>query len=102
MLCPNFGLQRIRCIKLLQRWSDASALTFTELDSVDDQEPVITLNFFRGDHGDGTPFDGPGRVLAHTFIPPDGEVHFDNDELWTNGTSDGQFRGSFRGIGLRV
>ncbi len=52
----------------------------------------INYLFARGDHGDPYPFDGPARVLAHTFYPappnPEpiaGDVHFDDDELWSVG-----------------
>ena len=53
-----------------------------------------TLNvlFAAGDHGDGYPFDGPSRTLAHTFYPsppnPEpvaGDIHFDDAEEWVIG-----------------
>jgi hypothetical protein len=44
----------------------------------------IDIEFFAGDHGDGYPFDGPGKTLAHSFPPPYGMLHFDGDEYWSN------------------
>jgi len=54
--------------------------------------PEIVIRFVAADHGDGSPFDGPGSVLAHAFypsVPPTpptaimGDAHFDEAETWT-------------------
>ncbi|MCP5113040.1 MAG: matrixin family metalloprotease, partial [bacterium] len=52
----------------------------------------LNFLFAKGYHSDPYPFDGPGRVLAHTFYPapPNGEpiagdLHFDDEETWRNG-----------------
>jgi len=52
----------------------------------------INILFGSREHGDPYPFDGAGKVLAHTFYPslpnPEplaGDLHFDNDENWNIG-----------------
>ncbi|KAI0241933.1 Matrix metalloproteinase-14 [Lamellibrachia satsuma] len=50
------------------------------------------IQFSRGYHGDGYPFDGRGMILAHAFFPGEqrgGDVHFDDDEMWTSKSKDG-------------
>ncbi|KAL6135496.1 hypothetical protein ACLB2K_067724 [Fragaria x ananassa] len=43
----------------------------------------LLISFQRGDHGDESPFDGSGGVLAHAFAPKDGRLHLDADENWS-------------------
>lgn len=62
-------------------WSIYSPLTFTEGFSAATSD--ISVFWGAGDHGDGYPFDGQNGVLAHAFFPENGDVHFDDDEVWT-------------------
>ncbi|CAK1552650.1 unnamed protein product [Leptosia nina] len=59
-------------------WAPHGGLTFRQHET----KPDIQVSFVSRDHGDGFPFDGPGRVVAHAFPPPHGAMHFDDDELW--------------------
>ena len=44
----------------------------------------IEIKFAVRDHGDGAPFDGPGKVLAHAFYPQyGGGTHMDDDETYS-------------------
>ncbi|GAV58089.1 Peptidase_M10 domain-containing protein/PG_binding_1 domain-containing protein, partial [Cephalotus follicularis] len=64
-----------------QKWADVSGFTFAEAPNGAPSDMVI--GFQRGDHGDGSPFDGPGRTVAHAFAPTDGRFHYDADENWS-------------------
>ena len=53
---------------------------------------TVNIQFASGAHGDPFAFDGPGRVLAHTFYPappnPEplaGDLHLDEAESWKIG-----------------
>jgi len=61
-------------------WEAKSPLTFTQVNA---ESADIDISWATGDHGDGYPFDGTGGVLAHTFYPSDGRMHFDDAEQWT-------------------
>lgn len=77
----------------LDVWAVASGLTFQEVDS-QYQEPDIIIHFSRAYHQDSYPFDGPGGTLAHAFFPGEhpisGDTHFDDEETWTYGSTDGE------------
>lgn len=73
-------------------WAFVTPLIFTQVGT--ESSADIRFWWATGDHGDGSPFDGFGNVLAHGFYPPPvnsqpiaGDVHFDNDENWD--TEDG-------------
>ena len=61
----------------LEVWQSKTVFTFEEVNNV---KPDILIEFFRQDHGDLQPFDGPSGTLAHAFYPQSGKVHFDDDE----------------------
>ncbi|XP_072898016.1 uncharacterized protein [Hemitrygon akajei] len=73
--------------KALNTWASVTPLTFTPTASTADIEIIFTSR----DHRDGSPFDGPGGVLAHAFGPGrgiGGDIHFDEDERWTTTSQD--------------
>lgn len=47
----------------------------------------LQVDFLKGYHGDGYPFDGPGGAVGHAFFPSDpsraGGVHLDAEEEWS-------------------
>ncbi|XP_009629020.1 metalloendoproteinase 4-MMP-like [Nicotiana tomentosiformis] len=66
--------------RAFSRWSSAIPVNFTEAE--DYYRADIKIGFFRGDHGDGEPFDGVLGVLAHAFSPENGRFHLDAAETW--------------------
>ncbi|HWQ54627.1 MAG TPA: matrixin family metalloprotease [Bryobacteraceae bacterium] len=78
-------------LRALNEWARYAPLDFTPAASAGAAR-TISLLFARGSHSDGYPFDGPGRVLAHTFYPAPpnsepiaGDMHLDDDESWQVG-----------------
>uniref|UniRef100_A0A8C5Z7K2 Matrix metallopeptidase 25 n=1 Tax=Marmota marmota marmota TaxID=9994 RepID=A0A8C5Z7K2_MARMA len=74
-------------------WGVESGLTFQEVNS-QHQEADILIDFARAYHQDSYPFDGLGGTLAHAFFPGEhpisGDTHFDDEEIWTFGSQDGE------------
>ncbi|CAF1359319.1 unnamed protein product, partial [Didymodactylos carnosus] len=60
-------------------WSKHTPLTFKMVCNTCLSD--IVLQFVEGDHGDGIPLDE--KTLAHAFLPPDGRIHFDSQDTWT-------------------
>nr|XP_025704389.1 matrix metalloproteinase-26 [Callorhinus ursinus] len=72
-------------------WSNVTLLIFQQ---VKNQDADIKISFWDLAHGDCWPFDGPGGVLGHAFLPnsgPSGVTHFDRAEHWST---------SYRGFNL--
>ncbi|HEY5854095.1 MAG TPA: matrixin family metalloprotease [Aldersonia sp.] len=59
-------------------WQAVCPLRFTRTDG----SAHINIGWETGDHGDGSPFDGAGTIVAHGFYPQNGRLHFDDAEGW--------------------
>ncbi|XP_063775373.1 matrix metalloproteinase-23-like [Pseudophryne corroboree] len=72
-------------------WSNVSPLTFQRV--LAKEKSDLSIGFYSYNHSDcwGSPlhpcFDGLNGELAHAFLPPRGEIHFDNHEYWILGPS---------------
>ena len=74
--------------RALNIWSKYAQITWTET-STANRNRSLDISWVSGDHGDGYPFDGTGKVLAHCFYPSPsnsetiaGDLHFDEAETW--------------------
>ncbi|KAM7277760.1 hypothetical protein ACFE04_004894 [Oxalis oulophora] len=85
--CGDIDFQTVMSVisNAFQRWASVSHFTFEEA-SLGSKEDIM-IGFYTGDHGDGTPFDGPRGVVAHSYeqVSPtwQGNTHFDGDENWS-------------------
>lgn len=77
--------------RALAEWSRVAKIDFTP-GGAPNQPRHLNFLFAKAAHGDPYPFDGRGKVLAHTFYPappnPEplaGDLHFDEDENWQAG-----------------
>jgi Matrixin len=74
----------------MEQWAMVSKVTFTE-NTANPSLAQVRVSWGTGEHGHfGNPFDGKsscftekGAVLAHAAFPEDGDIHFDDDEVWT-------------------
>uniref|UniRef100_A0A1I7WU12 ZnMc domain-containing protein n=1 Tax=Heterorhabditis bacteriophora TaxID=37862 RepID=A0A1I7WU12_HETBA len=74
-------LKRYAIEESAQVWEEQTELRFTYKEKGDVH---IEISFTTGAHGDGEPFDGRGKILAHAYFPRyGGDLHFDDDELWS-------------------
>jgi hypothetical protein len=77
--------------RALDEWAKYANLDFRS--GMDASAPgTIAIRFAAASHGDQYPFDGAGKVLAHTFYPSPpnsepvaGDMHLDADEDWRVG-----------------
>ncbi|XVF60400.1 hypothetical protein PTKIN_Ptkin08bG0042700 [Pterospermum kingtungense] len=75
--------------KAFQTWAANTRFSFSRTEDYVNAD--IKVGFESRDHGDGSPFDGPGGTLAHAFSPTDGRFHYDADEQWSVNAVSGAF-----------
>lgn len=81
---PNFPAYAVDPVaRAFQKWDSATHFSFSRVEN--NQNADLVIEFHRGNHDDGYPFDGRGGTLAHAFAPTDGRFHYDEDEPWSVG-----------------
>jgi uncharacterized protein YraI len=86
----------------IEKWDSVCGLALDEIGADGD----IRIGWFKGSHGDGEPFDGPGDVLAHAFFPLSwlgaiaGDLHFDDSEAWVIAGSGSSHQVDLRTVAL--
>ncbi|KAJ0042273.1 hypothetical protein Pint_19425 [Pistacia integerrima] len=75
--------------KAFTTWAGNTHFRFSRSQDIGNAD--ITISFHSGNHGDGSPFDGQGGVIAHAFAPDDGRFLYDADERWSVGAAQGAF-----------
>ncbi len=98
-------VSRAEFARALAEWARYVKLTFTP--ALGPGLPrTIDILFASGSHGDAYPFDGPGKVIAHTFYPsppnPEpiaGDMHMDADEAWRSGADTDLFSVALHELG---
>jgi hypothetical protein len=91
-MAPELNAEQVRAEirRALGDWSAVVKIDFAAAEAAR-RTRGIDVFFASGEHGDGYPFDGRGKVLAHTYYPPPnaeplaGDLHLDADELWRIG-----------------
>ncbi|XP_073126897.1 metalloendoproteinase 2-MMP-like [Henckelia pumila] len=82
---PRIAVNPVR--RAFNKWASATHFTFSQAQS--NKGADLVIGFFRGEHGDGGTFDGPGGIVAHAFAPTNGRFHYDADERWVDGSVTG-------------
>lgn len=95
---PDITVSRERGIigQAFGLWSNVARVFPSEVASAGASVGNIKIKWAAGDHGDGSPFDGVGGILAHAFFPSPpnpaaiaGDTHFDEAETWKTPSTGG-------------
>ncbi|KAI8541557.1 hypothetical protein RHMOL_Rhmol08G0071300 [Rhododendron molle] len=70
-------------------WASQTGFRFSQIQ--DFASADLKIGFYRGDHGDGYPFNGQSGVMAHSFAPTDGRFHYNADYSFSESPIPGSF-----------